>query len=232
MIPKIIKKYYQKYPKLFIIIPITALIGSVCFVQILDRTRVHRKKRIEYLVVHYTANDHENADAMMNALYLQRKRNAGAHYCIDDKPFPDGVIQTTKEDMVSYSIGDRYWSGFQPKPWLVNANGSRKVLNHNSLNFEMCLGGGRNDSITIENTAQMVGWQLVNKGLDITRVLRHHDVTGKRCPYFNYEIDSKGRIDISKWNQIKEDSAFNVFLEKVKKYQEYHIARKEIFRLK
>lgn len=219
---KKIKDLYRRYPKFFIIFPIIALVSSVCFVQILDRTKIKRKKRIEYVIIHYTANDGERADARMNALYLQKKHRAGTHYCIDDSE----IVQCTKEDMVAYAIGDSYWKGFRPKPWLLNSDGTRKVLNQNSISFEMCLGGGRNDSIIIEKTAQLVGWQLVNKGLDTTRVLRHHDVTGKRCPYFNYQTFSDGRIDISQWDQAKEDSTFNEFLKKVRKYQLYHLKLK------
>lgn len=204
------------------VIPLTMILSafalSVCFVQILDRTKIRRKKPIEYIIVHYTANNSSGADATMNAIYLQRKRAAGTHYCIDDEYDGEGIIQCTKEENVAYAIGDRYWSGFKPKPWLINSNGSRKVLNNNSLSYEMCLGGGRNDSTIIERTAQQIGWQLVNKGLDISRVLRHHDVTGKPCPKFFYNEN---------WNEAKEDSCFNEFKKKVQFYQTIHLIRKK-----
>jgi len=218
---KFIKNIYSwgcQHPRTLIFLPIIALVSSVCFVQILDKTQIKRKKPIEYIIVHYTANNSESADAKMNAIYLRNKHAAGTHYCVDDTD----VIQCTKEDMVAYAIGDAYWKGFTPKPWLLNPNGTRRVLNHNSLSYEMCLGGSRNDSIIIETTAQMVGWQLVNKGLDISRVLRHHDVTGKPCPKFFY--------DGLKWQQEKEDSMFNVFLGKVKHYQMIHIERKRLMK--
>lgn len=182
---------------------------SVSFYKIIDKTVKKRKDRIEFLVVHYTANTHPEADARKNATYLRNKRAAGTHYCIDDEE----IIQCTEEDNIAYAVGDRKWIGFIPKPWL-----SGKIKNNNSLSFEMCLGGGRNDSIIIETTAQQLGWQLVNKGLDISRVVRHYDVSGKHCPRFCYSD--------KKWNQEEEDRAFYLFKQKVMKYQKIHLDEK------
>jgi len=188
-----------------IIIP---LLLSVSFVKILDDTVKKRNRKIEYLVVHYTANLHKNADAVANARYLQRKSHAGTHYCIDDVQ----TIQCTEERNVAYAVGDRKWAGFIPKFWLKG-----KITNNNSLNFEMCLGPSRNDSLIIDRTAQYIGWQLVNKGLDISHVVRHHDVSGKQCPKFNYQDE---------WVQADEDRAWKDFLIIVDKYWKYHLNRK------
>lgn len=219
------KTYFKKHKwKIAIGLIIISLIGAVSFAQILDRTKIKRKMKVEYIIVHYTANMSPRADAEMNALYLRNKRQAGTHYAIDD----ENIIQCTNENMVAYAVGDRYRRGFTPKPWLLKPNGSRKVLNHNSLSFEMCLGGGRNDDAIIETTAQMVGWQLVNKGLDISRVLRHHDVTGKFCPKFDYyENDSIPVFNAEYWNQSKEDSCWTDFKKRVIRYQEFHLSEKE-----
>lgn len=182
--------------------------GFASFVQIFDKTVKKRTMPIEYLVVHYTANFNEGADARANAYYLQNKEHAGTHYCIDDEE----IVQCTKEENVAYSVGDRKWAGFVPKFWLKN-----KIKNNNSLSFEMCLGGGRNDSLIMDLTAQQLGWQLVNKGLDISRVVRHHDVSGKHCPKFFYDEE---------WNQRKEDVFWFKFKLKVVEYQNYHLEQK------
>ena len=200
-------------------------IGGVSFRQIWDKHTRKRKDKIEYIVIHYTANPHAGADAEMNARYLQKKRNAGAHYVIDDQE----IIQTVPENEVAYSVGDKKWLGFIPKPWLKG-----KVFNENSISYEMCLGGGRNDSLIIERTAQCVAWQILNKGFfrldsvrvwsqsqnrtitlykkvpDLGRVIRHHDVSGKQCPRFYYMDPS--------WDQKKEDRAFYIFKLKVDTY--------------
>lgn len=183
---------------------------SVSFYKIMDRTVKKRRDNIEFLVIHYTANPNPGADARMNATYLRNKEGAGTHYCIDDRE----IVQCTDERNIAYAVGDRKWFGFIPKPWLTN-----KIRNNNSLSFEMCLGGGRNDSLIIETTAQQIGWQLVNKGLDISRVVRHYDVSGKHCPRFYYADKN--------WDQAKEDRAFYLFKQKVIKYQMIHLEEKK-----
>lgn len=214
------KDYFAKNKiKIIGILILTLFVTGVSFVQILDKTKKKRTRRIEYIVVHYTANLNPGANARMNAKYLQRKEGAGTHYCIDDQE----IIQCTQEENVAYAIGDRFWAGFVPKRWFLTDNGSRKILNNNSLNFEMCLGGGRNDSLIIETTAANIGWQLVNKGLDLSRVVRHHDVTGKHCPKFIYN---------QSWNQKKEDGQWWKFRQRVKFYQDIHLKAKEERRLR
>jgi N-acetylmuramoyl-L-alanine amidase CwlA len=217
---KLLNKRFRWILLLSILLP---FLGAVSFKQILDRTEKKRRKPIEYLVVHYTANISPTATAEMNAKYLRTKRQAGTHYCIDDKE----IIQCTEEHNVAYAVGDRHWFGFFPKPWLKN-----KVYNNNSLSYEMCLGGGRNDSLIIETTAQQLGWQLVNKGfynskgeVDLGRVVRHHDVSGKYCPKFVYINPKTGQFDPNYWNQEAEDKAFWKFKQRVRYYAEIHMKR-------
>ena len=194
----------------------------------MDRTVKKRRLPIEYLVVHYTANLNAGADAEANAYYLRNKERAGTHYCIDDHE----TVQCTDEGNVAYAVGDRKWFKFIPKPWFINAKGGRKVLNHNSLSYEMCLGGDRNDSIIIELTAQQMGYQMVAKGFydkngvpDLGRLVRHHDITGKWCPKFNYINPATGKPDNNYWDQAKEDASFWKFKMRVKYWAEYHLQR-------
>lgn len=201
------------------IILLLPFIFTISFRQILDKTVKKRNRPIEYIAVHWTANTNVGANASANAYYLRKKRAAGTHFCIDDQE----VVLCTEEENVAYAVGDRYWRGFKPKPWLVNPNGSRKILNNNSMSYEMCLGGDRNDSLIIDRTAQLIGWQLVNKGLDISRVIRHHDVTGKPCPRFTYATTLE-------WDQVKEDSCFNEFKRIVDKYYQINLFRKQMWR--
>lgn len=209
-------------------------IGGVSFRQILDKHTRKRKDKVEYIVVHYTANLHPKADAEMNAVYLRNKRNAGCHYAIDDEE----IIQCVPEDEVAYSVGDRKWLGFIPKPWLKG-----KIFNENSISYEMCLGGGRNDSLIVDITARCVAWQMINKGFirtetvqawsavqkknvpmvrqvpDLGRIVRHHDVSGKQCPKFYYD---------GPWNQAREDRAFYKFKLLVDKYVRQKLENREI----
>lgn len=215
-----LKNIAKKHQKWFILgIVFFLLVGGTFFKQILDRDTRKRKEPVEYIVVHYTANTNPGASAEMNARYLQKKRNAGCHYAVDDRE----TIQCVPESQVAYAVGDRKWFGFIPKPWHKG-----KIFNENSISYEMCLGGGRNDSLIIDKTAQFVAWQLFDKSLyhgesvvingkkytrkspDLGRVVRHHDVSGKHCPRFFYKD--------SKWNQEKEDKAFYQFKLKVDAY--------------
>lgn len=186
---------------------------TISFVKIMDRTVKKRSMPVQYLVVHWTANTASGADARANAYYLRNKKAAGTHYCIDDEE----IVLCTDEDNVAYAVGGPLWRGFRPKFWLHG-----KILNNNSISFEMCLGGGRNDSIIIDQTAQLVGKRLVTYGLDMSRVVRHYDVNGKPCPRFCYNDPE--------WNLIREDSSFSEFKKIVEKYYNFHLYRKKIWK--
>lgn len=216
---RLIYKYRYILP-LLLIIP---LVAGISFRRIMDKTVKKRKDRVEYLVIHYTANTNPGSDAEANAYYLKNKRKAGTHYCVDDQE----TVQCTDEENVAYAVGDKKWFGFIPKLWLKN-----KVTNNNSLNYEMCLGGGRNDTIIIETTAQQAGFQMVKYGFydkdgipDMCRVVRHHDVTGKYCPKFNYIDPANGKFNENYWDQAKEDASFWKFKLRVKYWAEFHLKR-------
>lgn len=195
--------------KVKLILLLLAIVISVLFFsfrRIPDEDTRPRRSDIKFIVVHYTANLDDGADAEANAKYLKRMKNVGCHYAIDDVE----VIQCVSEDSVAYAIGDRRWSGFIPKSWY-----DKKINNDNSISYEMCLGGGRDDSKIIDVTARLIAEQLYNRKFylqvnndgplipDLSRVVRHHDVSGKHCPRFNYND--------SRWNQKKEDISFSDF---------------------
>lgn len=226
---KIINYIKNNKLKLGLILVLIVFAGGASFRKIFDNHTRKRKEKIEYIVVHYTANTHSGADAEANALYLKKKRNAGCHYIIDDNE----TIQCVPEDRVAFAVGDRKWLGFIPKPWYKG-----KIFNENSLSYEMCLGGGRNDSLIVDQTAKYVAWQLYDKSMfhgdtitivgtkyirkvpDLGRVVRHHDVSGKHCPRFFYSD--------SNWNQEKEDKAFFRFKKKVDEYFKQLVRDREI----
>ena len=199
---------YKNRISVGLILILFSYIFNPSFKQIFDVTKLKRKSKVEYIVVHWTANTNPRADAIANARYLQKKQNAGTHYCIDDVQ----IVQCTPEDYVAYAVGDNKWLGFVTKFWLKD-----KIKNGNSLSYEMCLGGGRNDSTIMDVTAQCIGWQLVNKGLDISRVVRHYDVSGKHCPRFNYND--------KEWDLQKENESFDKFKKIVEKYYKLNLER-------
>lgn len=208
------KKWILKHKWIALLLILIPFLGAISFRKILDKTQKRRTMKIEYLIVHWTANTDPGASASANAYYLRNKKNAGTHYCIDDEE----IYQCTEDHNVAYAVGGPLWRGFRPKFWLAG-----KILNNNSLSFEMCLGGGRNDSIIINQTSQLMGKKLVEYGLDPSRIVRHHDANGKPCPRFMYTTTDS-------WDQIKEDSAFMEFKKKVESYYQIHIFRKKIWK--
>lgn len=210
---KRIDTYIRAHKEYFIFAAIALFVVGVSFARIMDKTVKRRTMPVQFLVVHWTANTAPGASARANAYYLRNKRNAGTHYCIDDEE----VIQCTDENNVAYAVGDSKWFGFLPKPWYDG-----KIYNNNSISFEMCLGGDRNDSIVEDWTAQLIGKRLVTYGLDISRVVRHHDVSGKHCPRFCYGD--------TEWNQHREDSCFVEFKKTVEYYHQVNLFRKQIWK--
>ena len=148
------------------------------FRKLYDKPKDMKKRRgsIEYVVFHYTAAPNPNATSLDVAKFLYEKCGAGAHYVMGDE-----IIQTAPEDMRVNAVGGRVWANWVPKSWLKN-----KVTNDNSLSIEVCLKRGNFDynNNLLRRVAWQFAWQLVNKGLDPSRVVRHSNVKGKYCPFF------------------------------------------------
>ena len=128
-----------------------------------------RTQPIEFLVIHYTAN---NGDTVQNNLdYFSRNTvGASAHYFVDE----NGYGQSVKD---------------QDTAWHCGASSYRHEAcrNANSIGMELC---SRKDSRgnyyfmdqTVYNAAALARQLMQTYGIDRTHVLRHYDVTGKRCP--------------------------------------------------
>lgn len=145
-----------------------------------------RKPPIEYIVMHYTANRGDTAKN--NADYFAREYvGASAHYFCDES----GVWQSVKDTDVAWHCG----GGLQGSG---GATFYGMCQNSNSIGVEMCLhdkaGNIRQGSI---KTAVSLVRELMKKyGIPAERVIRHHDVTGKRCPAPMVD-------DITLWNDFK-----------------------------
>ena len=137
-----------------------------------------RTKDIEYIVIHYTAN---NGDlAISNCKYFQTAgRNASAHYFVD-------------EDTVYQSVLD------SDTAWHCGTTGTYKhsyCRNNNSLGVELCsekdTGGAYyfNDE-TFNNGVNLVKYLMEKYNIPAENVIRHYDVTGKICPapFVNNEV--------------------------------------------
>lgn len=133
---------------------------------------------IKYLVIHYTGNDGDTAEA--NARYFQsRIVEASAHFFVDD----GGVVQSVPEDSVAWSVGGKKY------PSCAQSGGGKwygKCTNQNSISVELCdtKRNGKYDfsEKTLENAAELCRSLMQKYGIPIGNVIRHFDVVGKTCP--------------------------------------------------
>ena len=123
-----------------------------------------RTQPIEYIVVHYTANSGDTAQNNLD-YFARTKTGTSAHYFVDENE----VCQSVQDTDVAWHCGSK-----NPRhPYCRNAN---------SIGVEMCDSVGSVPEAVRDRTAAFVRQKMKEYGLDVNHVLRHYDVTGKRCP--------------------------------------------------
>ena len=123
-----------------------------------------RTQPIEYIVVHYTANRGDTAKN--NVDYFARTiTGTSAHYFVDR----NAVMQSVDEGDTAWHCG----SDHPRHPYCRNSN---------SIGIEMCDSVGSVPEAVRDRTAAFVRQKMKEYGIDSSHVLRHYDVTGKRCP--------------------------------------------------
>lgn len=123
-----------------------------------------RTQPIEYIVVHYTANSGDTAQNNLD-YFARTKTGTSAHYFVDKNE----VCQSVQDTDVAWHCGSK-----NPRhPYCRNAN---------SIGIEMCNSVGGVPEAVRARTAAFVRQKMKEYGLDVNHVLRHYDVTGKRCP--------------------------------------------------
>lgn len=135
-----------------------------------DNYRVGRTQPVRYIVMHYTANNGDTA--RNNCDYYRRVGGlqASAHYFVDEH----GVMQSVREGDTAWHCGARaYWHP--------------ECRNGNSIGIEMCSRKRADGSYyikpeTVANAAALAKDIMQRYCIDSDHVLRHYDVTGKRCP--------------------------------------------------
>ncbi|HCT64215.1 MAG TPA: N-acetylmuramoyl-L-alanine amidase [Lachnospiraceae bacterium] len=130
---------------------------------------VGRTKPIQYIVIHYTANNGDTAQGNAN-YFNSADRNASAHYFVDENE----IYQVVKDSDTALHCGaSKYIHAY--------------CRNNNSIGIEMC---SRKDSAgnyyikeeTIKNAIEITMFLMKKYGVPIGNILRHYDVTGKNCP--------------------------------------------------
>lgn len=161
--------------------------------------RPGRTQPVEYIVVHYTGNWSDTAKN--NADYFARTvTGTSAHYFVDE----EAVWQSVREEDTAWHCGSS-----QPvHPDCRNAN---------SIGVEMCNSAGGVPPAVRDRTAALVRELMDKYGVPAERVLRHYDVTGKRCPApwvdrpGEWE-DFKGRLEVEAVTQEQFDAMLEDYL--------------------
>ena len=128
-----------------------------------------RKEQIQYIVVHYTANNGDRAEGNGN-YFAHPNRNASAHYFVDENT----IVQSVHDENTAWHCGAKSYR-------------HEKCRNNNSIGVEMCSEKDQNGQYYInqetQNTAIAVVKMLMEKyNIPLENVLRHYDITGKICP--------------------------------------------------
>ena len=147
--------------------------------------RAGRTQPVRYIVMHYTANNGDTARNNCDYYHCVGGLQASAHYFVDEH----GAMQSVRECDTAWHCGARaYWH-----PECRNAN---------SIGIEMCSRKRADGSYyilpeTVANAAALAREIMQRYGIDTEHVVRHYDVTGKRCPM--PWVD-----DPAQWTEFKE----------------------------
>ena len=153
-----------------------------------DNYRAGRTQPVRYIVMHYTANNGDTARNNCDYYHRVGGLQASAHYFVDEH----GAMQSVREGDTAWhcgaEAGRRYWH-----PECRNAN---------SIGIEMCSRKRADGSYyilpeTVANAAALAREIMQRYGIDTEHVVRHYDVTGKRCPM--PWVD-----DPAQWTEFKE----------------------------
>ena len=135
-----------------------------------DNYRAGRTQPVRYIVMHYTANNGDTAKNNCDYYHRVGGLQASAHYFVDEH----GAMQSVREGDTAWHCGARaYWHP--------------ECRNGNSIGIEMCSRKRADGSYyikpeTVANAATLAKDIMQRYGIDTEHVVRHYDVTGKRCP--------------------------------------------------
>ncbi len=137
-------------------------------------TRGRGGNSVQYIVIHYTAGSKTaEGAAIANCIYFGRESvGASAHYFVDDG-------YTIWQ---SVSDGDTAW------------HAGNWAINQRSIGIEVCSAGEFTAS-EIDRLAWLVQQLMGKYGVPASRVIRHYDANGKRCPAYY--------VDAARWSALR-----------------------------
>ncbi len=141
-------------------------------------------KKVNGIVIHYTANPGSDAEANRNYFNNLMYENAGkekpvyasSHYVIG----LDGqIVQCIPLDEIAYASNER---------------------NSDTISIECCHADntGKFNDATYNSLVRLVAWLCGEYNLKKDDIIRHYDVTGKNCPKYYVKHEKK-------WNSFKDD---------------------------
>lgn len=123
-----------------------------------------RSSAIRYIVLHYTANRGDTAQNNLD-YFARTETKASAHYFVDK----NGWAQSVKDTDTAYHVGAKQYA-------------HKLCRNSNSIGVEMCDSVNGVPAATQANAVKLVRELMQKYNVPVENVLRHYDVTGKKCP--------------------------------------------------
>ena len=169
-------------------------------------TRTNRK--IEYIVIHYTAGLTSKKGSALNCArgtFSNPNTKASAHYIVDDETIVQAVEDKNKswhcgtsgkyyhsycrnENSIGIEISSNYKGG-------IPAGKQYKDLYSSDANWYLT------DS-AVNNAAELTANLMKKYNLGIDRVLRHYDVTHKDCPSPMVDTNKNGPENWEKFKKL------------------------------
>lgn len=157
-------------------------------VQLIDINKYSRPgialKKVNGIVVHYTANPGTDAEDNRNyfnnlpRLNKEKKKPvyASSHFVIG---LEGQIVQCIPTKEMAYASNDR---------------------NSDTIAIECCHpdDSGKFNSLTYESLVELLAYLCVKFDLDEQDIIRHYDVTGKLCPKYYVKNEEK-------WEKLKQD---------------------------
>ena len=154
---------------------------------------------VQYIVVHYTANKGDTAQNNLD-YFAREVTGTSAHYFVDE----NGVGQSVQDTDTAWHCG----SDNPRHPYCRNSN---------SIGIEMCNSLKAVPEAVKQRTAAFVRELMSRYGVPAQNVLRHYDVTGKRCPAPWVDdpqawMDFKALLEVEELTQEQFDSMMDNYL--------------------
>ena len=178
------------------------------------RTNTHntspRKVAIRYIAIHYTAGTTSKKGSARNTAswFANPKATASADYIVDDAE----AVQYNPNPKTRYTwaVGDKLKTTKGGGKWYG------KCTNRNSISVEIC-SSLKKGYVYAETPANSQGWYFTDEvianavelvkelmriyNIPASNVIRHYDVSGKKCPGIVGWNEDSG--DTSAWVQFK-----------------------------